>query len=117
MARKKYAFAQINMRIREDLRRKLEQRGKHHHTSLMNVIRLALEDSFNVQAFRDLDRVAADLKIHSARLSQSLSLHVLEDQLAEAIEQGDDAKVRALLKEWLLRRREHKRSPLEEPQS
>jgi hypothetical protein len=116
MARKKHDFAQINMRIREDLRRKLEQLAKQQHSSLMNVIRRALEDSIDAETLRGINRLHKDLEIyvtrmannlmqHEDRLARAITLHLLEDQLAAALEQGYHAQAITLLKKWLLQRR------------
>jgi hypothetical protein len=109
MARKKHEFAHIKLRIREDLRRMVEQRAKRNHHSLMNTIRLALEDSFKDEAKSDLWSLKEEMRKHWARYSGHFHFRTLEDDLAEAIEQSSDLKTKILAQQWLKARKEIRR--------
>ena len=58
MPRKPVDIAHVNLRIRESLRRKLEREAERHQTSMNNEIRVRLENSFRIEADRDVDAVA-----------------------------------------------------------
>ena len=101
MARKPADTRNFTLRIRETLGRRLEAAARKNQTSLNTEIRLRLEDSFHVQARRELEDIAADLKIIDARLGLRVTLPPLEEQLAEALAQGDFEKAKPLAFAWL----------------
>src|SRR5262249_9493899 len=101
MPRKPTDTTHISLRIRETLRRKLEREADKHQTSLNNEIRLRLEDSFQVQARKDLEAIAADLKIIDARLGLRVTLPPLEEGLAHALSRTKDPEVAGIAKAWL----------------
>jgi hypothetical protein len=101
MPRKLVDIAHVNLRIRESLRRKLEREAKKRRTSLNNEIRWRLEDSFEAQARRDLEEIAADLKTIDARLGLKVTLPPLEEKLAQALAQTKDPEVTKLATVWL----------------
>jgi hypothetical protein len=105
MARKPLDIATINVRIRESLRAKLAREAEKHRTSLNNEIRLRLEDSLEKAAARDLDKIAADMKVAWARYGERFLLLGLEADLAEALAQSTDPKVATLARAWLHTRR------------
>jgi hypothetical protein len=101
MARKPLDIANINLRIRESLRAKLEREAKKNRTSLNNEIRLRLEDSLEGGAARDLDDIATNMKAVWARYGERFLRLSLEDELAEALAQSTDPKVATLARAWL----------------
>ena len=105
MARKQTDIAHINLRIRENLRRKLEREAKAHQFSLNNEIRLRLEDSFEQQARRDLDSISNDMMANWFRYGERFLALSLEDDLARALEKTTDPDVAKAAKVWLLTRR------------
>jgi Arc-like DNA binding domain len=104
MPRKPVDTAHINLRIRESLRRKLAREAEKHRTSLNNEIRVRLEDSLKAGAVRDIETVAADLKVIDARLGLKVTLPPLEEELAQALAVTKDPKVAGLAKAWLVTR-------------
>jgi hypothetical protein len=87
----------INLPIREDLYRKLEQAAAGHRFTLTNEIRIRLEDSFERDAKRELDDIALDMKTNWVRYGARFLRMDLADQLAAAVMQGGDPeKLRGL---------------------
>jgi hypothetical protein len=103
MPRKPVDIAHVNVRIREALRRKLAHEAEKHRTSLNNEIRIRLEDSLKAAALRDIEEIAADLKVIDARLGLKVTLPPLEEKLAQALAQNDPA-ASGLAKAWLAAR-------------
>jgi hypothetical protein len=104
MARKPADTRNFTLRIRETLGRRLEREAEKHQTSLNNEIRLRLEDSFQVQARREIEDIAANLNIVNAKLTQTVTLPPLEEKLAQALAQGDFEKAKPLASAWLEKR-------------
>jgi hypothetical protein len=103
---------QVNLRIKESLRRKLEREADKHQTSLNNEMRLRLEDSFGATAERDLDETAGEMKRAWERYGERFLRLRLEDDLIAAMEKSVDpevakaAQVIGLTERGLRRRRE-----------
>jgi hypothetical protein len=85
MPRRPHDLANINLRIRESLRAKIEREAKRHHFSLNNEIRIRLEDSLARDTARGLDDIAYDLKVNYARLQHRYQVLELGDALAAAV--------------------------------
>jgi hypothetical protein len=103
----------IHIRIRDELRRKLEREAFKHHFSLNNEIRIRLEDSFTRgDALRTVDDAAMDMQVCWARFSARFLRLELEERLAEEIARGEDlTKIKTLAKLWLERRATEQRQP------
>jgi hypothetical protein len=71
MARKPSDIVQPNLRIREDLRRQLEQAATKRGVSLNQEMNWRLRDSFDREALFTLGRVASDMEIHWARFGRT----------------------------------------------
>jgi hypothetical protein len=84
---------QVNLRIKESLRRKLEREADKHQTSLNNEMRLRLEDSFEATAERDLVGTAARLERACDQLEEHFLRQVLADNLIAAMAKSADPEV------------------------
>jgi hypothetical protein len=109
MPRKLVDIAHVNVRIRENLRRKLEREAKLHRTSLNNEIRLRLEDSFEQGDRRGLDELRRDTEVLLARYAQRITKADLEDGLAQALSRSTDQAVAKLATAWLAARNKTER--------
>jgi hypothetical protein len=105
MPRKPVELIQVNLRIREGLRRKLAREAERRRWSLNNEMRWRLEASLEQAAVRDLDDVATDMKANWERYAERLLCLSLEEQLAKALAQGDFDKAKPLAQAWLNTRR------------
>lgn len=103
----------IHIRIRDELRRKLEREAKKHGFPLNNEIRIRLEDSFaRGDARRTIDDAAMDMQICWERYSARFLRLDLEEQLAEAIVRSDDlTQIQTLARLWLQHRADEQRQP------
>jgi hypothetical protein len=91
------ATAQVKLRLREDLKLRLEQEAAHHGTTLNAEVRTRLEDSLEVSAHRKLEDIVSALRTEWARFSARFLRMDLADQLADLVLQGGDAThIRAL---------------------
>jgi hypothetical protein len=109
MSRQPHEIANINLRIRETLRARLEREAKRHQFSLNNEIRIRLEDSFNRDATRVLDDIANDMQINWLRYSNRFLLLDLGEQLSNAVAAGDMPKAESLARLWLRHREQERR--------
>jgi HicB family len=105
MARRPNETVQINLRLKESLRRKLEREALKHGISLNIEMRVRLEDSFKAQAMHNLEDVANDLKINWRRWAQRFLLLELQEDLAEAMSRSKDPEVAKAAQVWLLTKR------------
>jgi hypothetical protein len=85
MSRQPHEIANINLRIRETLRRKIQRAAEQHHFSLNNEIRIRLEDSLTRDATYTLDDMISDLRIKWARQGERDKALEFGDQLAAAV--------------------------------
>jgi hypothetical protein len=93
VARKPHATVQVNLRIKETLRRKLEREADKHQTSLNNEMRLRLEKSFNAPAAYDLSEIAGDMRRAWDRYGERHLRLRLEEDLIAAMEKSADPEV------------------------
>jgi len=107
-------FTNINLRLRNELHRKLKRAAESHHFSVTNEIRIRLEDSFAQRdATRTVDDAAMDMQICWARFSARFLRLELEEKLAEAITRAEDiVKIKTLAKLWLQHRGSEQRQPI-----
>jgi hypothetical protein len=111
VARKPHTTVQINLRVKESLRRKLEREADKHQTSLNNEMRLRLEDSFNAPAAHDLYEIAGEIRRAWNPWGERQLRKRLEDDLIEAMAKSTDpevakaAEVLILTEQGLSRRR------------
>lgn len=107
MARKPTDFVHVNLRINEDLRRKLESEAARHQTSLNNEIRVQLVESLEAKAVGDLASIAADLHVRYLQLGMTEDVRALSAILAaKTLGRSDDprdANTVAMLLEAALR--------------
>jgi len=117
VARNPNIIVQVNLRVQERLRRKLEREAHRHQTSLNSEMRLRLEDSFKAAAERDLDETAGETKRAWERYGERFLRLRLEDDLIAAMEKSADpevakaAQVIGLTERGLRRRREREDTP------
>jgi hypothetical protein len=72
MARKPSDVIQYKIRIREDLRRRLEQAAKKQDVSINYEMTSRLKDSFQHEGRLDQERLNADMEINWARWGKTL---------------------------------------------
>jgi hypothetical protein len=96
MSRQPHDIANVNLRIRETLRAKLERAAEEHRMSLNNEIRLRLEDSLETDARRGFDDIRRDMEICWARFAARFTRMELGDQLADAVVRGEAEKAKTL---------------------
>jgi hypothetical protein len=72
MPRKPVDIAHVNLRIRENLRKKLADEARKHRFSLNNEIRIRLEESFEREGFQSIAKIAAQLA-ETQKVFQSLA--------------------------------------------
>jgi HicB family len=108
MARKATDIVPIMLRIREDLRRRLEREATRHKVSLNREMQMRLEDSFEIDARRSNESVAADLETNALRLGALVARMELSEQLAEklAAKAGEDPEIAALVNAWRMIKRQ-----------
>jgi hypothetical protein len=101
MARKPAETVQVNLRIKEGMRRQLEREAHAHRVSLNKEMLLRLEDSFEKTAKRDLDDIASNMAAVWAHYGKRLLLLRLEDDLAKALAKTKDPEIANLAAAWL----------------
>jgi hypothetical protein len=87
---------QVNLRIRESLRRRLAAAAHRNGTSLNNEMRVRLERSLEVESLRSVNDVAQDLEICWLRYGDRFVARELEEDILAALEARDFDKARAL---------------------
>jgi vacuolar-type H+-ATPase subunit E/Vma4 len=75
LRRKLGSTVQVGLRIREELRRRLEAAAEEHHLSFNQELTMRLEASLEQEARQSLDSAAESLTRHASRL----------EKLAEAV--------------------------------
>jgi hypothetical protein len=101
MAKKLSALVAPNLRIREDLRRRLEREAKRRGVSLNAEMTHRLERSFELDAARSNESIAQDIEQNWLRFGERFLALTLEDDLARALAKSNDQKVAALAGAWL----------------
>jgi hypothetical protein len=101
MARKPAETVQVNLRIKEGMRRQLEREAHAHRVSLNKEMLLRLEESFEKTAKRELDGIASDMAAVWARYGKRFLLLGLEDDLAKALAKTKDPEIANLAAAWL----------------
>jgi hypothetical protein len=86
MARKPSDIVQPNLRIREDLRRRLEQAAKKRGVSLNHEMTDRLKASFDQEALRAIDKVASGLEDAWTRYAKGEEYRLLQEGLMQAAE-------------------------------
>jgi hypothetical protein len=101
MSRKPEERVQVNLRIKEALRRKLADAAANHRVTFNKEMEMRLEDSFVRQSGRSFEEINADMHIVWQRYSERFLLLHLEDQLAEALSNSTDPNVATLAQVFL----------------
>lgn len=86
MARKPSDIVQPNLRIREELRRRLEQAAKKRGVSINYEMTSRLKESFDREELLTLYKVTEDMKGHWARWSEALFHNEQRGDLVRAAE-------------------------------
>jgi hypothetical protein len=86
MARKSSDIVQPNLRIREDLRRRLLQAAKKRDVSLNREMTDRLVASFDRDALADLSKVAADFENAFSRYGREQEHRARQQELVAAVE-------------------------------
>jgi hypothetical protein len=84
MRRKPNETVQVNLRIKEELRRKLERSAKEHEVSFNQEIRARLEDSLEKKAKQSLESIASDIERHWDRFRDLFLIGGMLSNLKEA---------------------------------
>jgi hypothetical protein len=90
--RKPHDTTHISLRLREELRRRLEQSAAQRRLTLTSEIRIRLEDSLDIEPESDLRAIVDDLKINWLRYSARHLRIDLADQLADVLAKNEDLK-------------------------
>jgi|SRR5579872_1625631 len=103
MARKPSDIVQPNLRIREDLRRRLEREAKKRGVSLNNEMTYRLDRSFEQDAMRSNEEISEDMKNIWARygemfhsLNKQGDLIRAADALTKYVDLNDDGAIKAV---------------------
>jgi hypothetical protein len=97
MRRKPTATVQVNLRIKEELRRKLEAVAKQEEISLNQLIKQRLEDSLEQKAKQSLESISSDLERNWHRFREVSLLDVIStleetNKILEGMIKRADAK-------------------------
>jgi hypothetical protein len=117
VARNPNITVQVNLRLKESLRRKLEREADKHQTSLNNEMRLRLEDSLTRAAQFNLVETVSKMDRAWERYGERFLRLRLEDDLIAAMEKSADpevakaAQVIGLTERGPRRRREREDTP------
>ena len=105
MPRKPTETVQVNLRMKESLRRKLEREASKHFVSLNKEMTMRIEDSFEKAARGTFESLAADMEVNWLRFSERFLLLDLQEQLAAALAKTRDPEAAKLANVWLETRR------------
>ncbi len=86
MSRKPTATAQLKLRIREDLRRRLEAAAKKRAVSLNSELVWRLQQSLDQESLRKHDEIVRDMDVMQARYGNALIDHDASVNLMRAAE-------------------------------
>jgi hypothetical protein len=96
----------LSLRLQENLRRRLEREAENHRISLSREIHLRLEDSFQRETNRNLEKLIVDMETCWLRFSARFLRLDLEDVLAEKLAACRELppEIAALARLWLTHR-------------
>lgn len=94
MARKATEIVQVNLRIREELRRRLDSAAKANGVSLNAEMANRLYLSFDRDTLRSLQEIATDIGTGWAKFAERFEKLELADEMVRAIEGGDFEQAR-----------------------
>ena len=107
MRRKPNETVQVNLRIKEELRRKLERAAKEQEISLNQLIRARLEDSFEKKPRQSLESVASDIERNWDRfrelfliggvISNLKEANKILEEMIELVNEKDDPELSSLV--------------------
>ncbi len=86
MPRKPMQVVQINLRIREELRRRLEREAKRRGVSLNFEMTSRLQETFDLETQRTFDKIGEDMKINWARYGEMFHELAKQGDLIRAAE-------------------------------
>lgn len=86
MSRKPTETVQVNLRIKEALRRRLEREAKKRGVSLNYEMTSRIDQSFNIEGLRDQETVTEDMKGAHARFMQPFLGIATQNLLRDAAE-------------------------------
>ena len=102
MASKSDPIVQFKLRIRKQLRRRLETEAQRHGCSVNYEATSRLQRSFELESVRKMDDIAADLEIGWLRFSDRFVRLELEESLAQALAKDPQSpEVRAYALAWV----------------
>src|SRR4051812_45392281 len=88
--RKPHDTTHISLRLREELRHRLEQSAAQRRLTLTSEIRIRLEDSLDVEPESHLKEIVEELKTNWQRFAVRLLRMDLGDQLADVLARNED---------------------------
>jgi hypothetical protein len=91
----------LNLRLSKELHRRLEREAKRRGASLNSEMTYRLERSFEIEAIRSNEIIAADIKANWLHFADRFLALTLEDDLARALAKSTDQKVAAMAGVWL----------------
>ena len=86
MARKPSDIVKPNLRIREDLRRRLELAAKKRGVSLNIEMTSRLKESFEREELLKLSKITSNLESNLERYARWMDAHLLQEDLMQAAE-------------------------------
>jgi len=97
MARKASAIVAPSLRIREDLRRRLEREAKRHGRSLNGEMVLRLEQSLEGDKDFNINHAVIDLQIAVLKISEYITPREIENEIIQAVESKNFDEAHALV--------------------
>jgi hypothetical protein len=89
-------WVQVNLRIRNELHRRLEREARANGASLNNEMRVRLERSLEAESLRTVNNIVDDMEINWHRYAERFMALDLGEDILKALEDRDFAKARAL---------------------
>jgi hypothetical protein len=101
----------LSLRLQENLRQRLAREAEAHRISLSREIHLRLEDSFQRETNRGLEKIVVDMETCWLRFSARFLRLDLEDVLAEKLTACKELppEIAALARVWLAHRAQEQR--------
>jgi hypothetical protein len=101
----------LSLRLQENLRQRLEREALNHRISLSREIHLRLEDSFQRETNRNLEKLVVDMETSWLRFSARFLRLDLEEVLAEKLAACKELppEIAALARLWLAHRAQEQR--------
>jgi hypothetical protein len=101
MAKKSDAIVQVKLRLREQLRRRLEVAAKKRGVAVNYEMMSRLERSFEQESIRALENIATDIQLNWLRFGERFLGLQLTTEAVAALANNPDQKVANLAQAWI----------------